>query len=490
MKKAITFILVLAILGGGFFYCMQTGLIDRWFPGVLEKVIPGYKPANSSENGRVSSKAENAVYMDPVFLIADLGSGTGQIERFGGVVEPQETREFKLDSDRTVKECYVKEGDMVEEGQKLFTYDVVKTENELEQEKINLERMENQAKTTEAKKPELEKKKAKANTPEKQLEVLVEENAIKQEELALKQQKKKIEALEGQIENATVYSDMEGVVKSINESTDSESMSGDSGAYITLLKTGTYRIKASVNEQNRLLISKGLAMLVFSRVESGRIWHGTVTEIKTDQGSSGEENSGFYGSDNSSGSTEYPFYVELDNSDDLMLGQHVYLEQDMGQENAKEGLWLDDYYIVQEQDGSSYVWAASDDNKLEKRPVELGDADEDLMQHRILSGLTEDDYICQPQEDLEEGLPVAYNNASGFEETESMFNWDDEGLDDDWYMDETDFYWDETESEFFLDESMFDFEGEGDLTGFYNADEEDDEDFDFDMGDDGYVDVG
>ena len=122
--------------------------------------------------------------------------------------------------------------------------------------------------------------------------------------------------------------------------------------------------------------------------------------------------------------------------------------------------------------------------------MELGDADEDLMQHRILSGLTEDDYICQPQEDLEEGLPVAYNNASGFEETESMFNWDDEGLDDDWYMDETDFYWDETESEFFLDESMFDFEGEGDLTGFYNADEEDDEDFDFDMGDDGYVDVG
>lgn len=471
MKRAITFILILAILGGGFFFCMQSGLIDRWFPGVLEKIIPGYTGADSSENGRVSSNAENAVYVDPVSMIAELGSGTGQIERFGGVVEPQETREYKLDSDRTVKKCYVKEGDTVKEGEKLFTYDVVKTENELEQEKINLERMENQVKTSEAKKPELEKKKAQANTPEKQLEVLVEENAMKQEELALKQQKVKIKALESQIENATVYSDMEGIVKAINDSTDSDSLSGDNSAYITLLRTGTYRIKATVNEQNRLLISKGLPMLVYSRIESGRIWHGTVTQIKTDQGSSDAESSSYYGNDNSSGSTDYPFYVELENSDDLMLGQHVYLEQDLGQEDAKEGLWLDDYYIVQEADGSSYVWAASADNKLEKRSVVLGEEDEDLMQHQILSGLTEDDYICQPQESLEEGLPVAYNSETDFEETESMYGWDDEDFFDEWdeFESEEDF-WDETEDE--LDEESFFFDGEGDLTGFYDADED------------------
>ena len=82
MKKAITFILVLAILAGGFYFCMQAGFIDKWFPGVLEKVIPGYTPPNSAEGGRVSSKAENAVYVDPVSMIAELGSGTGQVERF------------------------------------------------------------------------------------------------------------------------------------------------------------------------------------------------------------------------------------------------------------------------------------------------------------------------------------------------------------------------------------------------------------------------
>ena len=49
MKKAITFILVLAVLAGGFYFCMQAGFIDKWFPGVLEKVIPGYTPPNSAE---------------------------------------------------------------------------------------------------------------------------------------------------------------------------------------------------------------------------------------------------------------------------------------------------------------------------------------------------------------------------------------------------------------------------------------------------------
>lgn len=469
MKKAITFILILAVLAGGFFYCMRAGLIDRWFPGVLEKVIPGYTSATSAAGERVSSTADNAVYMDLVSTIAELGSGTGQIERFGGVVEPQETREYKLDGDRTVKQCYVKEGDMVEEGDKLFTYDVVKTENELEQEKINLERMENQAKTTEAKKGELEKKKANANTPEKQLEVLVEENAIKQEELALKQQKIKITALEEQIENATVYSDMEGIVKSINDSTDMDSMTGESSAYITLLKTGTYRIKASVNEQNRMLISKGLSMLVFSRVESGRIWHGTVTQIKSDQGTGGSDSSDMFSGENVSGSTDYPFYVELENSDDLMLGQHVYLEQDVGQEDAKEGLWLDDYYIVTEN-GSSYVWAASDDNKVEKRTVELGEADEELQQHQILSGLTVDDYICVPQESLEEGLPVSYNSSDGFMETESMYNWEEGGLEDEWYDETEEWYWDEDETEEWLDDDMYYSEGEAAMSSVYDAD--------------------
>ena len=193
-----------------------------------------------------------------------------------------------------------------------------------------------------------------------------------------------------------------------------------------------------------------------------------------------------YSGDNSSGSTDYPFYVELENSDDLMLGQHVYLEQDVGQENAKEGLWLDDYYIVTE-DGNTFVWAASDDNKVEKRTVKLGDADEELGQHQILSGLTVDDYICVPQENLEEGLPVAYNNADGFEETESMYSWEDAAADGEWFDETEDWFWDEDETEDWSDEDMFYSEGEVAMSSLYDADADDYEDEEEMTDEEGYI---
>lgn len=465
MRKAVTLFLILAIVCGGFYYCLQMGYIDRWFPGVMEKVIPGYQSSAEKATGRVSSTDANAVYVDSIQVIASLGSGTGKIPRFAGKIEPQETRDYKLEGERKVKKCYVKEGDIVKPGQRLFTYDTTEDESKLEQARIDLERLQNTEDTSEAKKKELEKQKAEANTPEKQIQVLTAENELKQNELDQKSKQKEIEKLEDQIKNATVSCDLEGVVKAINDQSETaDMMSGGDSAYITILKLGTYRVKAEANEQNIKDIFTGESVLVFSRVDSSQFWRGTIGQIKTDQGSGENNNSegSYYDSDNSAGSTNYPFYVDLEDSEGLMLGQHVYLEQDLGQENAKTGIWLDDYYIADEADGTHYVWAASSENKLEKRVVELGDADEELMQHQILSGLTMDDYICQPQSSLEEGLPVNYNDASGEGETESMYTWDGDGYfetegdfggaDDFFYFDEEayeteseDWYYDETE---------------------------------------------
>ena len=453
MRKAVTVFLVLAVVIGVFYYFLQTGYVDRWFPGMMEKVIPGYKSAAKQEGGRVSSTDANAVYVDSIQVIAGLGSGTGQIPRFAGKVEPQETREFKLEGERKVKRCYVKEGDIVKTGQRLFTYDTTEDESKLEQARIDLERLKNTEDTSEAKKAELEKQKAAANTPEKQLAVLTAENELKQNELDQKPKAKEIERLEDQIKNATVNCDMDGVVKSVNDQTDSSDLmsAGTDGAYITVLKLGTYRIKAEANEQNIKQIYTGEGVLVFSRVDSSQYWRGAISQIKTDQGNSENSSDSYgYGDDNSSGSTNYPFYVELENSEGLMLGQHVYLEQDLGQENARSGIWLEDYYIVDEEDGTHYVWAASSDNKLEKRTVELGEADEELQQHQIRSGLTSEDYICQPQKSLEEGLPVHYNDASGEGETESMYTWEGAA-----YLEteEDMFFFDETEGWYYDDES-------------------------------------
>ena len=144
-----------------------------------------------------------------------------------------------------------------------------------------------------------------------------------------------------------------------------------------------------------------------SRVDENVTWKGTITAIDTETTADNNSNgsvSYMDGSDSSSeGATKYPFYVTLDSTDGLILGQHVFIEPDYGQTEVKEGIWLDESYIVQD-DGDPYVWAANDRNKLEKRKVELGEYDDTLFKYEIVSGLTEEDYITWPMTGLYEGV--------------------------------------------------------------------------------------
>ncbi|MDD3796629.1 MAG: efflux RND transporter periplasmic adaptor subunit, partial [Lachnospiraceae bacterium] len=320
MKKPIAVLLVLVLAGGA-----SAGVYYHWF----------YKGAGSSTSGeRVSSDSENAVYVDSVSVLAGLGSGNGLIQRYAGVIEPQQTWEVKLENDRTVKECYVKEGDEVKEGQKLFIYDTTDDEDKLAQAQIDLERCQNEIDTSTARKAQLEKEKKSASADDQltyTTQILTEENTIKKSQYEYKSKELEIEQLKTTIANAVISSELAGVVKSINDpgSNSSNSDSSDS-AYITVLEVGDYRVKGTVNEQNKDQIYDGMEMIVHSRVDESVTWHGTISEINLDKGESNtNSNSGFYSgssSDNGTSSTNYPFYVTLDSSDGLLLGQHVYME--------------------------------------------------------------------------------------------------------------------------------------------------------------------
>lgn len=47
-----------------------------------------------------------------------------------------------------------------------------------------------------------------------------------------------------------------------------------------------------------------------------------------------------------------------------MLGQHVYIERDIGQDEKKDGLWLVRLLYSDTDTNEPYVWAASDKNRL------------------------------------------------------------------------------------------------------------------------------
>ena len=174
-------------------------------------------------------------------------------------------------------------------------------------------------------------------------------------------------------------------------------------------------------------------MLAFSRT-GDRYWEGTVNEIVTEKGDSSQQSS--YYSEDSGGSdttsTAYPFYVALNDTDGLMLGQHLYLEPDMGQTEEKDGLWLPAYYFVISEGGHARVWAASSRNTLELRRVELGEYDDRLQQYEVAAGLDTDDYITVPVSGLQEGLPVSYIDYSGEGSEEEWGNSPDETEDAAW----------------------------------------------------------
>ena len=115
----------------------------------------------------------------------------------------------------------------------------------------------------------------------------------------------------------------------------------------------------------------------------------------------------YYGgvSDPMTASSKYPFYVELESTDGLLLGQHVYMELDMGEEESS-ALSIGSFFVCYDDSGNTYVWAEKG-GKLEKRPVTLGQYNPMTDTVEILSGLSDSDYIAFPDPELcVEGAPT------------------------------------------------------------------------------------
>ena len=375
-----------------------------------------------------SGSGDTVVYVSKVSVIT--GAETAATNRFAGVVEPQETVNVKIESGRKVKEVQVKTGEEVKKGQLLFEYDLSSIEDDLKQAQLDLDRLKNEqiSLTEQISTLEAEKKKAKA---EDQLSYTIEIETnkmnLKKNEYSQKSKQSEIDKLQSATQNTEVRSEIDGVIQKIDtskmtsddgdsvddssamDSMSSSDSSSDSSAFITILSTGAYRVKGKVNEQNRDSIVPGEAVIIRSRVDSSKTWKGTMGSIDVNNGTSDDSSNDMYfgmsstSSDDQTTSTSYPFYVELDSSENLMLGQHVYIERDIGQDDQKDGLWLSDYYILDTDTNEPYVWAANDKNRLEKRYVTLGKHDDDLGEYEIVDGLTKKDAIAFPTEALEEG---------------------------------------------------------------------------------------
>lgn len=377
-----------------------------------------------------SSKDDNVVYVSTVEKLMSLGSGNGLMNRFPGVVESQDTWKVQQNAEKVVKDILVEEGQEVQVGTPLFNYDTDKFQSDLEQAKLDLERIYNEVDSMNDNITQLYKDKKSAPKEDRaglQLQIQEAELQVRQKEYEGKSKQVEIDKLNENINNATVTSEIAGVVKSINNSGSGETdMYGNSDtSFMTILATGDYRVKGKINELNIGSLTENSPVIIRSRVDSSVTWRGTITTIDRENAEANNNNM-YSSSDSMAQTSSYPFYVTLESSEDLMLGQHVYIELDNGQEaGPKARVWLEDYFI-NDLDSEPFVWADNGKGKLEKRYVTLGQYDENLMQYEISEGLTKEDAVTFPEPGLEEGMETAISedgmmgqsNPAGMDEME------------------------------------------------------------------------
>ena len=357
-----------------------------------------------------SSSVDGVAYVMPIRDVKSAANTVSDLQ-FSGVVEPQETKEIKLDTSKKVADVAVKEGDHVNAGDPLFTYDVESMQLELQQGNVDIERMENEIASNKQQITQLESEKKNAGADDKltyttQIQSL--QTDIAKSEYDIKTKKIELEKLQNTIDNATVKAEIAGTVQSLK--TVEQLQSDGTDVLMKIMSDGEFRVKCTISEQNIQSIYQDEPMVLRSRVDDSS-WKGTISEISTEADNS-QNNSMMYGSsDDMTTASKYPFYVTLDSSDGLMLGQHLLVSMDDMSDDSidKSGIWLYSDYVLTDEDGKSYVWAADKKDRLEKREVEVGQTDDTAGDCEIKSGLSEDDMIAFPSDSYQEGMKTTTN---------------------------------------------------------------------------------
>lgn len=342
----------------------------------------------------------SAVYVQSVKSLSALG-GIAPGDRFTGMVVSENVTEIQKDSDKTIAERHVKEGDDVQPGDPLFSYDTDELQLSLDKQKLEKEQLETTIENYRSQLETLEKERKSAGTSAKlqyTIQIQTTQLDLKEAELNLKTKTDEVKKSEDLLANATVTSPVVGRIQSISEN--GMDNYGNSLPFITIQQIGSYRIKGVLGELQRGGIMEGTRMTIFSRTDPNQTWSGTVTLVDYENPVQGTDSDRYYGSgsDSMANSSRYPFYVELDNTDGLLLGQHIYMELET-EEGQQSGLSISGAFLCFEEDGTAYVWA-EENGKLAKRVVTLGDYDPMMDAYAIVDGLTEADYIAFPDGEL------------------------------------------------------------------------------------------
>lgn len=336
------------------------------------------------------------VYVQSVETLAGLG-GIAPGDKFLGLVVSENVSQIKRDKEKTIQELLVVEGQDVKEGEALFSYDTEQLQLTLDKQKLELEQLTTSIESYQKQIAQLEKERETLGPTGKlqyTIQIQTTQVDLKEAELNLKAKENEVKKSEELLANTTVVSPVAGRVQAINETgTDNE---GNELPYITIQQVGSYRVKGVLNELQRGSLREGDRVTLSPRTAPETTWGGTVTLVDYENPTQGGNNNQYFGSnpDEMTASSRYPFYVQLDTTEGLILGQHMYLELER-EEGEVPGLHISSSFFCWNEDGSPYVWAENR-GKLEKRSVTLGQYNDMRDTYEVVDGLTKDDFLAFP----------------------------------------------------------------------------------------------
>lgn len=211
--------------------------------------------------------------------------------------------------------------------------------------------------------------------------------------------------LQKQLNNATVTSIVNGVVtdlKTLDENTST------SEPFMTINSTDGLYLTGTINELDLGTLTVGQTISAMSW-NTGATFDATIKEVSPYPASSSDT----YGKNPNS--SNYPFIALIDNPPEgLMENENVEITTGnnsglMDPSLTGANIYLSKAYILTEDNGQSYVYAAGSDGRLERRPVVTGKVLGGYIE--ITNGaVTTEDYVAFPYgKDVREGVKTKIN---------------------------------------------------------------------------------
>ncbi|HDR7621582.1 TPA: HlyD family efflux transporter periplasmic adaptor subunit [Bacillus mycoides] len=326
-----------------------------------------------------------------------------------GQVKPGNIESFYADPTKgKVKDIAVKEGQEVEKGTKLFSYDNEEINLQMKQADLDQKmadmRYDQGKKKIDSLKKEIKKVKDSGAGKEvtDPMEEQVSELEMAQKTTDLEKEKGKLqkEELSKKQKELTIYSNFTGVVQKLDKDaaqSSSQALGGQGKAFLQVASKDPFQVQGTLTELQKSQIQKDQTFTVTAKANNKKKWTGKITEVSEFPTSAEMAQAAGEGTQNMS---QYTYKASLDSQDGLSPGYHVSLQVNL--EN-KTMIAVPSKSIVEKgEDAFVYI---EDKGKLRKQNVKKGANDGDWTE--VVEGVTVGQKVVKnPSDDVYDGMEV------------------------------------------------------------------------------------